>query len=896
MAPPMVVSLLLTAGSMAVSYLLMPRIKQTPTESGKVDDIRVTGSEYGTYIPRIFGKVRLGGNTVWSSGITHKIFSGSSSGGKGVPSAPAERQHFYSTDLGVQICRGPVVEFERIWADTDLIADRSQVFRSLLEAEDGVLGGTAALVDPDPTARGDVSVTGIGNQGSGTPGTLTFDVSGLPTPDLPPSEDDSELRDPITRYEFYYKSDSVKSMVVSCNYDGVLPPNVTTNFSWQGTDTQGAWQIYSVEVAGFCDELVLSNPSGPAPDIDAIKILRRWYTGSNEAQYTTGVASGFKDPDYAADLNSLNTAGAFDFIPSLDSNGVITGTLLVGGIMRFYTGTGIQPKDEQHIKYLDQRYGNGSLYTPAYRDTAMMVLEGFQLNRGRVPNFTIELYNNLNNANDVLNAMCEDVGITSEQRDFSETSEFTFIGYLESTKQSRRSHIENLERYFGFRVTERDGKIVSVVDPGDIAYNSTLNTPPLISTDILRARLAGGQTSDSDFVVKMADPIQASKEIRFSIMNPYIEYQNETVGAAIEEGVSSVDAQEFTFPIVDTIEQAKHRAEFMLLKMHSEQQRISFDAMPELMRYSVGDLITLEIGGLNRIMRIEKKQAQMPMGVVKIEGVLTDNVYATALSIPTTEYAPIGSDQLATIAFPRIGKVVPIISKPITAAERGKLGVYVAVGNSGVGTSQGTGLYREFGEDNFILQEFFDAPCIMGVTDGTLGTWATPSSEDTTNTLDILFYDEVSLESVTAGDLDARPTLNLIRIGDEWVQYRTATLQTLSKTSPYGSKWRISNFRRGRFETTSAISAHAASEDAVLVTSSLYFLTLEDADIGETVTLKAVAGGQSLEDSATVSFTFNPFSGYTISNATDDREFDADCTTIDELADVVATIIKDTKI
>lgn len=897
MAPPMVVSLLMTAGSMALSYLMMPRVRQQATDVGKMDDVRVTGSEYGTYIPRIFGRARLGSNAVWSTGIDHRIIDTPTSGGKGIPQAPAQRQHLYFTDVGLQVCRGPIVEFEKLWADADLIADRTDINRTILEAEDGVLAGTATLVDPDPTARGDASVTGIGNQGSGTPGTVTFDLSGIAKPDKPPSEDESELRDPITRYEFFVKSPGGRALQVECNYTGSVPPGATTTFSIAPSDTDGDWVIYTVEVVDFCDEIVLKNPGGPAPDLDLVKILRYWYTGSNDAKYTTGVSTGFKDPDLTFDTEGLHAGGAFDYTPTIDSDGVIIGSLTIGGGLRFYTGTGTQPKDPKHISYMETKYGvNGTNYTPAYRDTVMMVFDGLQLKQGRVPNFTVELYNNLNGVNDVLEALCADVGISSGQQDFDATSAFGFIGYLETNKQSRRGHIENLERYFGFRVVEIDGKLTSVVDDGEAEYNVSTDTPKLIDPNLLRAHLDNAEMPNADFSVKMADPVQASEEVRFSVMNPKAEYHNETVSAMIEEGVSSVDAVEYTFPIVDDIEQARRRAEFLLLKMHAEQQRITFDALPEMMRYTVGDLITLDIEGEYRVVRIEKKQAMMPMGVVKLEGVITDNVYVAALQAPVTALSPLTSEQLATVAYPRIGKVVPIISRPIFDADKGRLGVYVGVSNSGFGISQGTGLYREYGDDNFLLDEFFDAPCTMGVTDGTLGSHADANVEDTVNTLDILFYDETSLESVNASDLERRPTLNLVRIGDEWVQFRTATLQSLAKNSPFQSKWRISNLRRGRFFTESAMGTHNASEDVVVVTPSLRFIKLEDADVGETVTFKAVAGGQDIDDAKAVSFTFNPLSAYNVTSATTDRSFDANNTTIHELADVVGTIIDDLKL
>jgi hypothetical protein len=47
--------------------------------------------------------------------------------------------------------------------------------------------------------------------------------------------------------------------------------------------------------------------------------------------------------------------------------------------------------------------------------------------------------------------------------------------------------------------------------------------------------------------------------------------------------------------------------------------------------------------------------------------------------------------------------------------------------------------------------------------------------EDTTNVLDIWFFDDVTLETVLQADIDRHPLINLIRVGEEWIQFRTAT-------------------------------------------------------------------------------------------------------------------------
>jgi hypothetical protein len=150
---------------------------------------------------------------------------------------------------------------------------------------------------------------------------------------------------------------------------------------------------------------------------------------------------------------------------------------------------------------------------------------------------------------------------------------------------------------------------------------------------------------------------------------------------------------------------------------------------------------------------------------------------------------------------------------------------------------------------------------------------------------------------VLQADIDRHPHVNLIRVGDEWVQYRTATIQTLEDNSPYRSKWRISNLWRGRYSTSGEIATHAADEYAAVVTPQLMFFELDEADIGETVNLKAVTNRQGVDVAPISSFVFaGPTSAYTVTNAATDRTFDANAVTLHELADVVATVIDDQRL
>ena len=112
MAAAVVVPIIIAAASTALQLLLTPRVKQNRIDKGRFDDVRITGSEYGAYIPRIWGDARLGGNIIFSSGIDEQVTETPGSGGKGVPSQPPTRTFTYRTDAALLWCRGEISNFE----------------------------------------------------------------------------------------------------------------------------------------------------------------------------------------------------------------------------------------------------------------------------------------------------------------------------------------------------------------------------------------------------------------------------------------------------------------------------------------------------------------------------------------------------------------------------------------------------------------------------------------------------------------------------------------------------------------------------------------------------------------------------------------------------------------
>lgn len=90
-----------------------------PTVHGpRLNDLKVTASTYGIAIPEVYGTVRAGGNLIWTSGIVET--KKTSRPGKG---GPKQTTYTYDATFAMAICKGPIDDVLRIWADSKLIYD-----------------------------------------------------------------------------------------------------------------------------------------------------------------------------------------------------------------------------------------------------------------------------------------------------------------------------------------------------------------------------------------------------------------------------------------------------------------------------------------------------------------------------------------------------------------------------------------------------------------------------------------------------------------------------------------------------------------------------------------------------------------------------------------------------
>ncbi len=128
-----------------------------PVETGRVDRLRMMGASEGAALPRVFGRIRVGGQVIWASNFLETVNS-SRTRGKGTGGASQEMRAFsYSVSLAVALCEGEVARVGRIWADGQALDQAGLTWRLHSGSDDQSADPLiSALEGPEntPTYRG----------------------------------------------------------------------------------------------------------------------------------------------------------------------------------------------------------------------------------------------------------------------------------------------------------------------------------------------------------------------------------------------------------------------------------------------------------------------------------------------------------------------------------------------------------------------------------------------------------------------------------------------------------------------------------------------------------------------------------------------------------------------
>lgn len=109
-------------GSTLGSFIDSALFNQSKVRKPNLQDLMVQASTYGLAIPVVYGRAKLAGNMIMSD-ILHAEQHGGKGGGGGAKGGKGQTYYTYNATFAMGICRGPVKNYWRLFADSKLIWD-----------------------------------------------------------------------------------------------------------------------------------------------------------------------------------------------------------------------------------------------------------------------------------------------------------------------------------------------------------------------------------------------------------------------------------------------------------------------------------------------------------------------------------------------------------------------------------------------------------------------------------------------------------------------------------------------------------------------------------------------------------------------------------------------------
>jgi hypothetical protein len=108
-----------TIGSVVDSWIVSSLAPTQRIEGPRLDSLRITSSTEGAVIPRLYGRMRMGGNIIWATDFREETKTTTQGGGKGGGGGGKVKttEYLYYASFAVALCEGPITGIGRIWAD-----------------------------------------------------------------------------------------------------------------------------------------------------------------------------------------------------------------------------------------------------------------------------------------------------------------------------------------------------------------------------------------------------------------------------------------------------------------------------------------------------------------------------------------------------------------------------------------------------------------------------------------------------------------------------------------------------------------------------------------------------------------------------------------------------------
>lgn len=416
----------------------------------------------------------------------------------------------------------------------------------------------------------------------------------------------------------------------------------------------------------------------------------------------------------------------------------------------------------------------------------------------------------------------------------------TVNGYLLNSRMSARAAIEPLMQAYFFDAVEVDGKVKFVKRGG----SSIVSIP---ESD-LAAHFSGSQRPQ-ELITTRQQELELPQTVEISYIDRLFDYQ---VGTQRERRLvtRSQEKMHIRLPISLTNDQAKQIAVKMLGLAWLQRTRHDIFVSRKYMWLTPTDVITVNEGGVARIVRIE--DGSYEGGVIRFPLVQEDSeTYESdapgvgGTGGPGGDYPPV---------VPVLGVSRFVIADIPTLPEFAGMGFTAQVTGVYVGatgmeeTWTGTTLWKSRDGSNWAELQSLPVDGVVGKAAGVLADVADPFIWDLGNSVQVQIFDpDDTLTS--AEELAVLNGSNLAMLGTEVISFRTVV-------DNGDGLFTLSNLMRGRYGTDDQTGNHVVGEDFLLLTSSqIKFAQLSPSERNTLVYFRAVTTGQAFADGSNRSKT-----------------------------------------
>lgn len=829
----------------------------------RLEDLKVTGSEYGQTIPWAAGHPRIAGQVWWASN-RREISTTTSSGGKGGPGAESTT-YTYEVDLLFGLTDRVIAGVSRIWMNGKLVYGRlegSSTPTLIASAGDAVweritVYTGAADQLPDPTyeaavtnapayrGRGSVFIESLQLGSSGVVPNLTFEIffEGAESSVCLVTDEDVLLQ--LCMEGAHNSTTFIDSSTYARTVTPMSGAKITTAEFFCGKASM---------VSTASEGLVVDMPNFEATPF-SIRFFFKTNGSSGDGVWAARMTPTFHGwrLRYEASFGNIyfqnfGTPGGTVYSRKWQYPGGIINwsevVFIVGGGVQLYIGGVFIPHDatgEVGTFAITHVAGNPLVIGRNYAASGGLVMNGFYddfivIERALTPAeitgectseiSTVDIEDEtLHDVVEMLCARCMPAGTYDAAALASITKPVR--AFALSQVASTRSALEQLMSAYFFEAygtdklhfVPRAGSAVGTIDADDLG------------TGIEAAE-------DETLPTQVGSDLEIPAQVSLSYANVDADYTTATEHSdrLLSGQISTSTLQ---LPLAFTAAEAKGVADAIVIDGYASRVTGTFSVPLKYAKLVPTDVVAVPDAD-GDVYRVRIVRRTDDGSVLKFEWVLDDATAIESAGITSSDYTP-----TINVALPG-NTIMELLDVPLMRDAENTLGHYVAATSSGT-TWPGASISRSLDDVEYAEAARVSERAILGVTTTTLGNF-TGVGFDERNTVTVsLSYG--TLSSSTRAGLLADASINNIMIGAELVRFRTATFVS---TGIYT----LSGLLRGQKGTEWAMAGHTSADVVVLIqTAGIRYVAIDLPSLSAERFYKGVTLGKSLASVTGESFT-----------------------------------------